>query len=193
LQRVKQDDQEAWSRLVGLYSPLVYYWCRQKAQLSPEDAADVLQEVFPAVAQHIEAFHRTQSSGSFRGWLRVITSNKIRNHFRRQNAAPLVCQERAEQILGRLPTVEDPSSASAGIRRDEWAILLRQSLELLRGRFEPHCWEAFWRAKVERQPRADVALSLNMSVAAVNQAIYRIGRRLREELQENPAYMADVP
>src|SRR5262249_61127710 len=28
LERVRADDPAAWERLVGLYSPLVYHWCR---------------------------------------------------------------------------------------------------------------------------------------------------------------------
>src|SRR5262245_60137660 len=49
LARVKASDQEAWRRLVHLYGPLIYGWCR-RWQLAAEDVADVFQEVFQAVA-----------------------------------------------------------------------------------------------------------------------------------------------
>src|ERR1043166_3893337 len=82
LLRVQANDQIAWTRLVDLYAPLVYHWCR-RAQLGPEDTGDVFQETFRAVSQHIHAFRRDRPGDSFRGWLRTITQNKIRDHFRR--------------------------------------------------------------------------------------------------------------
>src|SRR6516164_1248117 len=87
LLRVQADDQAAWSRLVDLYAPLVYHWCR-RSDLGPEDTADVFQETFRAVAQHIHGFHRDRAGDTFRGWLRTITQNKIRDHFRRLQNEP---------------------------------------------------------------------------------------------------------
>ena len=49
LARVKGRDADAWRRLVKLYGPLVYDRSRQ-AGLQAEDAADVVQEGFAAVA-----------------------------------------------------------------------------------------------------------------------------------------------
>src|SRR3954452_3152176 len=87
LLRVQANQAGAWERLVELYAPLVYHWCR-RSQLGPEDTSDVFQEVFRAVAQHIREFRRDRPSDSFRGWLRIITQNKIRDHFRRVEHQP---------------------------------------------------------------------------------------------------------
>src|SRR5438067_2522351 len=57
LLRVQANQAGAWERLVELYAPLVYHWCR-RAQLGPEDTADLFQEVFRAVAGHIAEFRR---------------------------------------------------------------------------------------------------------------------------------------
>ena len=43
LVRAGNDEQAAWDRLVKLYAPLVYSWCRA-AGLQPADVADVAQE-----------------------------------------------------------------------------------------------------------------------------------------------------
>jgi RNA polymerase sigma factor (sigma-70 family) len=82
LQRVKAQDGDAWRRLTELYGPTVYGWCR-RAGLSPDDAADVGQEVFRAVVTAVDGFRRDQPGDSFRGWLCTITQNKIRDHWRR--------------------------------------------------------------------------------------------------------------
>ena len=52
LTRVQTKQPDAWERFVELYAPLVYHWCR-RCDLAPEDTADVFQEVFRAVAEHI--------------------------------------------------------------------------------------------------------------------------------------------
>src|SRR5262249_20637092 len=87
LERVKADDPAAWDRLVGLYAPLVYRWCR-RWDLPDQEIADVFQDVFQAVAAHIGGFRRERPQDTFRGWLRTITQNKVRDHFRRQGREP---------------------------------------------------------------------------------------------------------
>src|SRR5262249_20600188 len=68
LDRVRAEDPEAWKRLVELYSPLIYSWARRPG-LRNEDAADLLQEVWRAVAGNFGRFRREPGQGSFRGWL----------------------------------------------------------------------------------------------------------------------------
>jgi RNA polymerase sigma-70 factor (ECF subfamily) len=97
LLRVQDNDQGAWTRLVNLYAPLVYHWCG-KAQLNADDMADVFQETFRAVARNIREFRRDRAGDSFRGWLRTITQNKIRDHFRRQEHEPRAAGGRAGVI-----------------------------------------------------------------------------------------------
>ena len=47
----------AWERLVSLYAPLVYRWCRHWG-LQPSDAENVGQEVFARLAHAEAAVHR---------------------------------------------------------------------------------------------------------------------------------------
>ena len=49
LERLRQPaEQEAWTRFVQLYTPLIYGWAR-RVGLSPEDASDLVQDVFAAL------------------------------------------------------------------------------------------------------------------------------------------------
>src|SRR3954454_13934101 len=52
LERVQRQDQEAWNRLVYIFSPLVYHICG-KWKVTGADAEDVVQDVFQAVATGI--------------------------------------------------------------------------------------------------------------------------------------------
>src|SRR5262245_63601000 len=87
LERVKADDPAAWDRLVALYAPLVFRWCRGW-DLREQDAADVFQEVFQAVVTHIAGFRKEQVGDTFRGWLRTIARNKVRDLVRRREREP---------------------------------------------------------------------------------------------------------
>ena len=81
LRRVKLQDPDAWRRLVRLYGPFVFLWCRRFG-FDPDDAADVVQEVWTAVATHVADFRRERPEDSFRGWLWTITRNKLRDRWR---------------------------------------------------------------------------------------------------------------
>src|SRR5436190_1597007 len=50
LHRLQADDPAGWQRLIDLYGPLIYFWCRRWPQLNHEDVADVFQEVLTTVA-----------------------------------------------------------------------------------------------------------------------------------------------
>lgn len=181
LQRVKTRDADAWRRMVELYSPLVYSWCRRSG-MNGEDAGDVLQDVFTAVAVHIDDFRRDRAGDTFRGWLRTIARNKIRDHFRRQAQQPAgiggsTAQQRFQDLAD-----EHLEPTDAASEDEESRGLFHRALELIRSDFEEHTWKAFWQTAVEGRTSTDVADDLGMTPGAVRQAKYKVLRRLRTEL-----------
>lgn len=182
LLRVQANDQAAWSRLVDLYAPLVYHWCR-RAQLGTEDTADVFQEVFRSVSQHIHDFRRDRQGDNFRGWLRTITQNKIRDHFRRLREEPKAAGGTDANL--RLHAAADPISLEED--ESEQSIVhqvLHRTLESIRGEFEERTWTAFWQVQIDGKTTGDVGAALGMTAAAVRKARLRVLARLREEMGE---------
>ena len=113
LGRVKAGESDAWGRLVELYGPTVYRWCRQ-CGWAADDAADVCQEVFGSVASNVGRFRREQPGDSFRGWLWTITRNKAQDHFRRRAGEPNVQGGSGHRdFLAALPAASSQSSASS--------------------------------------------------------------------------------
>jgi RNA polymerase sigma-70 factor, ECF subfamily len=162
-----------------LFGPVVADWCR-RAGLHEQDAADVQQEVFAAVARGVAQFHRDRPGDSFRGWLWGITQNKLRDYWRRRADQPRAAggsdaQERLAQIAF---DESGKSSASAGRQRHGQ---FRRALECLRAEFEDRTWQAFWRVTVDGEAVADVAAQLKMTASAVYVAKSRVLRRLRDE------------
>ena len=184
LRRVKKDDAAAWDRLVGLYAPLVYHWCR-RADLPEQEIADVFQDVFQAVATHIAEFRRDGANDTFRGWLRVITRNKVHDHFRKLGREPGGAGGTEAQLL----FAQLPEECPVGDDSDEVTMdrgLFRRALDQIQGEFEERTWQAFWLTAVEDRPTGEVGLELGMSPGAVRVAKSRVLRRLREELSEIP-------
>jgi RNA polymerase sigma-70 factor (ECF subfamily) len=182
LERVKADEPAAWDRLVNLYAPLVFSWCRHSA-LPEQDAADVFQEVFQAVARHIADFRKQEPGDTFRGWLRTITRNKVRDHFRRENQeAHGAGGTDATRRLAQLPA---PTPAEAAEEKAEHA-LFHRALQQIRCEFEERTWQAFWRTAVDGRAPRDVAPELGMSPGAVRVAKSRVLHRLRAELGDSP-------
>lgn len=178
LELVKANDPIGWQRLVRLYGPLAYSWCRRLG-LRADDAADVVQEVFRAVLLHVADFQRDQGAG-FRAWLWTIARNKVRDHWRRQSVQPEARGgSDAQQRLLELAAVDDeePPSTRSGDRGN----LLHGALNLIRSEFEERSWQAFWLVTVEGRRPAEVAEDLNMTVNAVYVAKSRILNRLRQE------------
>src|ERR671936_1315111 len=69
-------DTEAWRQFVQLYASVVYGYARKRG-LQDADAADLMQEVFRAVASAAGRLDYDPKRGTFRGWLYTVTRNKL--------------------------------------------------------------------------------------------------------------------
>lgn len=182
LARLRDDDASAWERLVSLYAPMVYFWCR-KQRVPKQDLPDVVQEVFKSVAVNITGFRKQRSGDTFRGWLRTITRSKVADYYRRQQHRPKAAG--GTVALRRLSQVAfDPVDAESDDGQVEGELFLR-AVEIIRQDFREHTFQAFWRTVVDGAAPKDVAEELSMSSAAVRVAKSRVLHRLRQELGES--------
>ena len=179
IDRARSNDQDAWRRLVFLYAPLVAHWCRQRG-IRREDADDVTQEVFRAVASRLAEFRRDREGDTFRGWLRAVAHSKAADWHRLQSRqlAEASGGTHAGAVIHNVPDAlenddDDPQQLSD---------LYRRALELVRSEFEGRTWQAFWRVAVDGETTDAVARALGLSTASVRQAKSRVLRRLRQEL-----------
>jgi RNA polymerase sigma-70 factor, ECF subfamily len=186
LDQLRANRPEAWERFVRLYSPIVYRWCRHSG-LTPDDSADILQDVLSAVMLHLTDFHRDKSQDSFSAWLAAITRNKVRDHFRRRRGkAEARGGSTAQRKIAEIAEYAEPSEESIRPDAESAALLSRRVLEMIRTEFETCTWEAFWRVTVQDQHAAQVAEDLRISIPAVYMAKSRVLRRLRQVMSELP-------
>ncbi len=180
LDRVKAKDPDAWEKLVTLYGPVIYGWCRRWG-VQPDDAMDVAQEVFRAVAGAIEGFRRDYPGASFRGWLWTIARNEVCNYRARAAHSPQAIGGTDMQL--RLADIPEASGDGSDCSQanDESAGVVRRALDVIRGDFQEQTWLAFLRTAVDGRAAHEVAGELGMTKHAVRQAKYRVLQRLREE------------
>lgn len=176
-------DVDAWHRLVSVFGPIVYRWCRASS-VPASDAADVVQEVFATVARGISDFERQKSAGSFRSWLATITRSRTADYFRRaakQQAAAGGTE--AMQAMQRHAEAVDSTITYANLQ----STISHQVLAQARAEFEPSTWDAFWKTTIEGKSAGEVAQLTGLSRASVYQAKSRVLRNLRQRMVELPA------
>jgi RNA polymerase sigma-70 factor (ECF subfamily) len=182
LDGIRQMDPVAWSRLVDTFGGVVYGWCRASG-LRPQDASDIVQDVFASVARGIGSFQRQKAEGSFRSWLATITRNRVRDHFRKQADREVAIG--GTEALRRLEQQADDFDSTIspeGIND----VIVRRVLDGVRAEFEPATWNAFWMSAVDGKSAAEITAETGMSAVSVYQAKSRVLKRLRQRLSELP-------
>lgn len=174
LERIRTPgDHEAWTRLVELATPLLFFWA-QRAGLRRHDAADLVQDVLTVLVRKLPDFVYDRER-SFRGWLKTVTSNKLSER-RRAPAA------RAEPGDGWLDELAGPDDSDAFWEVEYREYLVARALEIMRADFQPTTWKACWEHVVSGRSAEEVAAELGLSAGAVYVAKSRVLRRLRQEL-----------
>lgn len=172
LERLRQsDDQEAWSRFVSLYTPLLFYWCR-RFHLNPDESEDLIQDVFATLVDKLPEFIYDPSR-RFRGWLWTVALNRLRK--RRKKPAMV-----SDSLI---PAVEAADTIEEFTEEEYRRVVTERALQLMQKDFEPATWRAFWEHTTNGRTAADVAAELGMTTGAVYAAKARIIGRLRSELQ----------
>ena len=187
LRQAQANNQGAWEQLVELYSRRMYRWCR-RAGLQPADAGNVVQEALQAVARKLGDFRRDRPGDTFRGWLRRITDNKIRDHFRRQGRsldaatggtdgqqqiANFADQHVSEQATWDTSLVAPPSPHTEAIH---------EQIQEIRSKVSERDWKFFWRVVVDGQSAAEVGREFGVTANTVRLVKMRLLRKLRSGL-----------
>jgi RNA polymerase sigma-70 factor (ECF subfamily) len=179
LQRLRDDDPEAWSFMVRLYTPLVHRW-GARAGLRGADLEDLSQEVFRTAVAGLAGFRRDRPGDTFRGWLHGICRNFLRKHFERHGRSPEAAGGTDAQR--RLQEVAGPADDTADEVRDDKRALYLRALELVKDQFEDRTWQAFWLTVIDGLAPDEVAGRLGLSAAAVRKYKSRVLHRLRSEV-----------
>lgn len=188
LGQLKDGDPTAWERVVDIYGPFLFGRLRSRG-LTEEDAADVLQEVFASLSQSIGRFRRDRPGDSFLKWLQTVTTNKLRDFWKKQQRQPDAAVG-GSTVEHRLSETPDP------IPEEDWSTdsiakqsILKRALKLIQTEFEESTWKAFWLYVVDEKAADEIAVELNMTPRTQRNARYKVRKRLLEEFGD----LMDLP
>ena len=170
---------QAWSRLVEMYRPLVYGWLRRH-DVAHHDAEELTQDVLSVVFQELPTFSHSGRTGAFRHWLRQITVNRARGFWRAGRISRAAAGNSSFQSM--VDQLADESSALSRVwDREHDQHILRELLRRMESEFTPATMQAFRRQVFDGASADEVAAELKMSVGAAYSAKSRVLRKLRQQ------------
>ena len=177
----KSGGDESWTVFHARYRGVIFGWCQHRG-LSPDDAEDLTQDVLLKLFQQLPQYRHDPARGLFRSWLKTVVNNALTDFWRRQ-------QQRLERTVnntalldqqGGLASPEAATELSIAIE-DQAQTIAADILERVRVKVRETTWQAFYQMMVEQRPAAEVAEALNLSVATVYKANYRVKHMLLQE------------
>lgn len=178
------DDQVAWREFVDRYGPRIFTWCRQ-FRLQDSDAADVTQIVLTKLVSAMQQFEYEPSRGRFRGWLKTVTSNAVRDlaaEWTRKGRS--LGGDQGKELLTSLAETRAVDQLYELVEQGYQSELLQVAETRVRMRVQPNTWQAYHLAAIEQRPVAEVAEIVGMRVSEVYVAKSRVIKHLRAEVQK---------
>lgn len=172
---------EAWAAFHSTYRAAIFGWCQHRG-LPPEDADDLTQDILLKLFEQLPQYRHDPARGQFRSWLKTVVNNALTDFWRRQQRRPEYAGG-GTTFLDRLGDLASPDAATemSSLIEDQAQTIAAEILEQVRGKVKATTWEAFYQMMVEQRPAAEVAKALNLSVATVYKANYRVKQMLQQE------------
>jgi len=184
LSDLKEDGrrEETWAVFHARYRGVILGWCLRRG-LPPDGAEDLTQDVLLKLFQQLPRYRHDPARGQFRGWLKAVVNNVLTDFWRRHRRRPECAAVGGTAFLERLGDLANPEAGGelSSVIDDHARTSAGEVLERVRAKLKETTWQAFYQAMVEQRPAAEVAAGLNLSVASVYKATYRVKQMLLEE------------
>lgn len=177
VERARQGDAEAFTRLVDKYERKIYRLARNITQ-NDEDAEDVLQEAFLKAYSNLDSF---QGQSKFYTWIVRIAVNEALMKLRKRKSDRTVSldepHETEEDTVSREIAVweDDPEKRYS---QEELRDILGRAVDSLKPGFRT----VFVLRDIEELSTEETAEALGISVPAVKSRLLRARLQLRERL-----------
>ncbi|UCF34757.1 MAG: sigma-70 family RNA polymerase sigma factor [Phycisphaerales bacterium] len=176
LVRVGQNDSAAWREFDALYRPMLHRFARSRG-LGEADAEDVTQSCMAAISRHIHGFDYDPNKGRFKGWLRTLVNNYVRN-LQRRRAAQLAESQDFKRPQQREKSPEDLFD------RLWMETHLKHCLRLIRAEVDPVAFRAFKSHVLQERSVQQVCEEFELTPNQVYKIKWRIMRKLHEKMKE---------
>lgn len=178
------DDDRSWRDFFETYWRLIYRTAR-KGGLSDAEAQEVVQETVIAVARKMKEFKYDPATGSFKGWLKLITRRRIVDQYRKRKPQEVGLADVSSTSTGTSVMDRLPDGKSEGVdtawEMDWKQSLLERAVELVRTQVSPRQYQIFDLYVLRQWPASQVAASLDISTAQVHLAKHRVQSQIKKE------------
>lgn len=178
------EDDRSWRDFFETYWRLIYRTAR-KGGLSDAEAQEVVQETVIAVARKMKEFKYDPATGSFKGWLKLITRRRIVDQYRKRKPQEVGLADGSSastgtQAMDRLLDAKS-ENVDAAWETDWKQSLLDRAVEVVRTQVSPRQYQIFDLYVLRQWPASQVAASLDISTAQVHLAKHRVQAQIKKE------------
>ncbi len=184
VRRCVSGDAAAWQEIVQQYHRRIYNICYRFAG-SPDDAADLTQEVFIKMYRTLKTFDGTRAS--FMTWVTTVTRNLLVDHFRKGK------YDRVTDSLDATPGNQEEGLTIGDQLEDQKAdpeasVRTRETQKLVHGalqKLSPELREAVILRDLQDMDYKEIAVVLKVPEGTVKSRINRGRTELARLLQRN--------
>lgn len=172
----QKGDQQSFEELISRYSNKVFSLASRLTR-NPEDAEEVLQDVFVTVHRKISGF---EGKSSFSSWLYRVTVNAAFMKLRKRKQEQTVPLEELVQAAQVVPALKSPESSFVDSQtiRNEMLEALEAAIRKLPDDYRP----VFILRDVDGLTSREVSKILDLTVPAVKSRLHRSRLMLRRRL-----------
>ena len=170
IRRIQNGDLEAFETLVRKHYQNIYQFCVRRCNGDTALAADLTQDSFLKLVEHIQQYKLT---GKFINFLLTIAVNTCNNHFKR-NSPDIV-------DMDTLSVLSDSQNISEGILRQEDARIIQQAIDRLPDMQKEVVILRFYHDKRLKEIAAITGVSLPTAKSRLKQGLDKLKRYLDKE------------
>ncbi|MCD0457893.1 RNA polymerase sigma factor [Roseiconus lacunae] len=182
---LRDGENDAWSTFVSEYGPMIASWCLRYG-LTEAETADVTQNVLIKLVQVMRQSRYDPKQGSFRGWLKTVTNNAVKDVMRTWDKPGKGTGDTV--VHAKLSLMEDPKSMDAlndCIDQEYKNIVLNEAKRRVRERVKDFTWRAYEMTAIQQKTPQEASAELGLKVGEVYVAKSRVIKMLREEIQKH--------
>ena len=170
------DDAAEWARFVELYTPVIRQFVSAREGVREADADDVVQEIFVRLVNVLRAGIYRPEKGRFRAYLGTMVRRLLLDRHRRaiaRGAGEIVSADDVE-LLSETPDAAEV--VDMRLREARHAAAVEHVLS--RTMLDDRTVAAYREYALEGRPAAEVAARHGITVNALRQIKYRVGRMI---------------
>ena len=176
LLRIKnRQDGDAWREFDDVYRPMLRRFALAYGADATE-ADDVIQHCMTAIHEHIDRFEYDPSKGRFKGWLKTLVNNRIRNLIRKRKERIAMTGEFAAVTAN---AGDDPEAIFEKIWMDEH---LKHALKLVSREVEEKTFNAFVDYVIHERPVEEICAKHGLNANQVHKSKHRLTKKLAEKM-----------